>query len=142
LAERGGTLASVEHDRSWAAWVGAQVEREGLGDVVEVIVSPLEPREPSWAGAPWYSEEHMARLPQEIDLLFVDGPPGYGEGMSHSRYPAMQALAGRVGPQGLVMLDDAGREPEQEIIERWRTEHPGWSFGVDSATGLALGRRS
>jgi hypothetical protein len=124
LAERGGKLTAVEHDPAWAALVRAQIERERLSDVVDVIVSSLEPHPSSWAGAPWY------------------GPPGYGEGMAHSRYPAMAALADRVARDGLVILDDADREPEREIIERWNQECPGWSFGIDAGIGLALGRRA
>ena len=141
LDQRGGKLTAVEHDPAWAALVRSQVEREELGDVVEVIVSPLEPHEPSWSGAPWYSPESVARLPGDIGLLLIDGPPGYGEGMSHSRYPAMAALADRVGAWGLVILDDADRKPEREIIARWTTEHPDWTFGIDAEIGLALGSR-
>jgi predicted O-methyltransferase YrrM len=142
LRERGGTLTTLEHDPAWAALVRSQVDREGLGDVVEVIASSLEPHPSSWAGAPWYSRDSVARLPEEIDLLLVDGPPGYGEGMSHSRYPAMDALADRVGDGGLVALDDADRTPEREIVDRWTREHPGWTFGIDAEAGLALGKRS
>ena len=142
LAERGGRLTTVEHDPAWAAWVRSEIEREELGHVVELALSPLEPHEGSWSGAPWYPDASISSLPEGIDLLLVDGPPGYGEGMSHSRYPAMDALAGRVAAQGLVILDDAGREPEREIVDRWARENPGWTFGIDPGTGLAFGRRS
>jgi predicted O-methyltransferase YrrM len=142
LAERGGKLTAVEHDPAWAALVRSQVERERLGNIVEVVVSSLEPHRASWSGAPWYSRESVALLPGGINLLLVDGPPGYGDGMAHSRYPAMATLADRVAPDGLVILDDADREPEREIIERWSEEHPDWSFGIDGGIGLALGRRA
>ena len=142
LTERGGTLTTLEHDPAWAALVRSQIDREGLGGVVDVIASSLEPHPSSWSGAPWYSEESVARMPEEIDLLLVDGPPGYGDGMSHSRYPAMDALADRIGDRGMVALDDADRAPEREIVDRWTREHPGWTFGIDAETGLALGRRS
>ena len=65
---------------------------------------------------------------REIDLLLVDGPPGYGEGMERSRYPALPALEPRLAPGAMVVLDDASRPGEREIIERW-TEL-GWRFGV------------
>ena len=142
LAERGGKLTTLEHDPAWAAVVRSQVDREDLGDVVEVIVSPLEPHPSSWSGAPWYSGDSVGRLPEAIELLLIDGPPGYGEGMSHSRYPAMHALADRIVDRGLVALDDADRAPEREIVDRWMREHPAWTFGVDAGTGLALGKRS
>ncbi len=141
LTERGGTLTSLEHDPDWAAVVRAQLAREGLEGTVELCVAPLEPHANSWLGAPWYPAEAVATLPSAIDLLLIDGPPGGDEGMAHSRYPALPALAGRLTPAGLVVLDDADREPEREIVDCWMQELPEWTFGVDSATGLALGTR-
>ncbi len=142
LAERGGKIVAVEHNQEWARLVRAQVERERISHAVEVVVSSLEPHSRSWAGAPWYSRESVALLPGGVNLLLVDGPPGYGEGMTHSRYPAMSALADRLARDALVILDDADREPEREIVARWSEEHPGWQFGVDAEIGLALGRRT
>jgi predicted O-methyltransferase YrrM len=141
LAQRGGKVTAVEHDPAWAQLVRSQVEREQLENVIELIVSSLEPHPASWSGAPWYSQESVALLPAEIDLLLIDGPPGYGQGMSHSRYPAMPSLADRMAGSGLVILDDADREPEREIVARWAEEVPDWSFGIDAARGLALGCR-
>ncbi len=142
LAERSGKLTAVEHDPDWARLVRAQIARERLDNVVEVIVSELEPHPASWSGAPWYSRESVAQLPGAISLLVIDGPPGYGEGMSHSRYPAMPALADRMDQDALVILDDADREPEREIVSRWSEETTGWSFGIDAVSGVAVGRRS
>lgn len=142
LAERGGKLTSIEHDPDWAAIVRGHLEREGLEPVVELLVSPLAPHSDTWESAPWYSPEAVASLPSGIDLLLVDGPPGYGEGMTHSRYPAMSALADRLSYGGLVLLDDADRDPEREIVERWSEECEGWTFGIDERLGLALGTRT
>jgi len=61
--------------------------------------------------------------------------------MAHSRFPALPALADRLAPHALVILDDANREPEREIVERWQQLLPEWSFGVDDTVGLALGNR-
>ena len=141
LAQRGGKLTTVEHNDAWGTVVRSQIERERLTDVVDVVPSSLEPHSASWSGAPWYSADSVALLPGGIDLLLVDGPPGYGEDMAHSRYPAMSALAHRMAPNGLVMLDDADREPEREIVARWSEEVPGWTFGIDSTSGLAVGNR-
>lgn len=141
LAERGGNLTSVEHDPSWATIVREQLEREGLEGVVQLLAAPFEAHSASWAGAPWYSADTIASLPGAIDLLLVDGPPGHGEGMSHSRYPALPALASRLLTDAVVVLDDADREPEREIVERWQKELPEWRFGIDAEIGVAIGRR-
>lgn len=142
LAERGGALTTVEHDPDWAAIVSAQLEREGLERAVELLVAPLEPYPQAWDGAPWYAPDAIDSLPGAIDLLLVDGPPGYGEGMAHSRYPALPSLAGRLARGAIVILDDAGRAAERQIIERWSAEMPEWTFGIDASIGLALGSRA
>lgn len=142
LAQRGGKLTAVEHNPAWARLVRSQIERERLEGSVEVIVSSLEPHSASWSGAPWYSRESVALLPGGISLLVIDGPPGYGADMSHSRYPAMPALAERMEQDGLVILDDANREAERQIVARWSEEFPGWTFGIDAGSGLAVGRRA
>jgi predicted O-methyltransferase YrrM len=142
LAQRGGKLTALEHDPDWAALVRRQVERERLQDFVDVVVSSLEPHHASWSGAPWYPLDSVALLPGGISLLLIDGPPGYGEGMTHSRYPALPALVDRLAADAVVFLDDADREPEREIIARWAEEVPGWTFGIDAASGLAVGSRS
>jgi hypothetical protein len=142
LAERGGALTTVEHDPDWAAIIRAQLEREGLEGVVELLDAPLEPHPQTWDGAPWYSPEVVPVLIGSIELLLVDGPPGYGDGMAHSRYPALPSLADRMAPGGIVILDDADRKAEREIVERWSAELPEWSFGIDEPIGLALGSRA
>jgi hypothetical protein len=62
--------------------------------------------------------------------------------MSHSRHPAVPALADRMALNGMIFLDDAGREPEREIVTRWSEEQPGWKFGIDAASGIAVGSRA
>ena len=140
MRERGGRLTSVEHDPHWAAFVRSQLEREGLEGIARLIESPLEPHPRSLDGAPWYSAAAIAGLPERIELLLVDGPPGYADGMARSRYPALLELAARLAPEAVVILDDAEREGEGEILAAWGRE-PGWAFAVDSTAGIAVGVR-
>lgn len=138
LRERGGRLTSLEHDPNWARVVRSQLQLEGLE--ARLVEAPLEP---AAEGAPWYARAALAELPVEgIDLLLVDGPPGYGEGMECSRYPALPALAERLAPGALVVLDDAGREGEREVVARWARELPAWEFATSAAEGIAIGRRA
>lgn len=141
LAERGGRLTALEHDPDWARIVRSQLARERLDETVRLVEAPLEPHPSSWNGAPWYSAGALAALPEPIDLLLVDGPPGYGDGMAHSRYPALPVLADRLAPSAVAVLDDATRPAEREILERWQDELPAWRFGVDAEAGVAIGRR-
>lgn len=141
MAERGGTLVSVEHEPTWADLVGQQLASEGLSDTARVLSAPLGPHDASWSNEPWYSRDAIATLPGAIDLLLIDGPPGFADGNAHSRYPALVELAGRLAPNAVVILDDADREPEREIVERWQQDLPEWQFGIDADAGIAVGTR-
>ena len=141
LAQRDGRLTSVEHDPAWANLVREQLEMEGLVETAQVLAAPLEPHSESWSGEHWYSLDAIAALPGPIDLLLVDGPPGFTEATAHSRYPALGALATRLSDDAVVILDDADRQPEREIVERWQVDQPDWQFGIDAEIGIAIGKR-
>lgn len=141
MRERGGRLTSIEHDPDWARVTRATLEREALTDVARLVEAPLEPHPLGLDDTPWYAQAALAELPEAgIELLLVDGPPGYTEGMELSRYPALPALSERLAAGAIVALDDADRAGEREILERWQREMPEWRFGTDPTTGLALGR--
>ena len=142
LRERRGRLTSLEHDADWARVVSSQLEREGLAEIARLIQAPLEPHPRALDGAPWYATVALDAVPASgIDLLLVDGPPGYGEGMGLSRYPALPVLAERLAPGALVALDDAERDGESEILTRWERELPEWRFGPGAGAGMAIGAR-
>ena len=143
MRERGGRITSLEHEPDWLRVVATQLERERLSpDPARLLHAPLEPSPHSLDGAPWYTERALAELPSaNVDLLLVDGPPGYGDGMERSRYPALPAMADRLAPGAMVVLDDAGRPGEQEILARWQRELPGWSFSTRAESGIAVGSR-
>ena len=140
MRERGGRLTSVEHDPDWTRVVSSQLEREGLERVARLVRAPLEPHPLALDRAPWYAAAMLADLPASgIELLLVDGPPGYGKGMARSRYPALPVLAERLAPGAVVVLDDAERPGEREIVERWQRELPGWRFALRAHAGIAVG---
>ena len=85
----------------------------------------------------WYDPAALGRLPKRgIDLLLVDGPPAGGPGIQASRYRALPALADRLAPNAAVVLDDADREGERRVLDRWLA---GFPLRLDRApSGLAL----
>jgi predicted O-methyltransferase YrrM len=139
--ELDGAVISVEHSPEWAAWVRRALERDRLEEVATIIEAPLRPHPLSLDSAPWYDEDELGALPRDgIELLLVDGPPGYGEGMSRSRHPALPALEDRLAPGALVILDDAEREGEREILDAWERTL-GWTFERRPSERIAIGRR-
>jgi len=135
---RGGfRLVAVEHDVRWAEWVTEQLDREGIGSGVSVVHAPLVPHPRAEPGLSWYDEPALvdgvrtALQGDPIDLLLVDGPPAYAAGMGQARYPALPVLHDRLAAGATVVLDDAERAGEQEVLRRWEYE-----------TGLVFDRRA
>ena len=135
LRERGaGRLVALEHDRDWAALVREQLRREALDGTARVLDAPLE-GEP-----PWYAPARLAEIPEEIDLLVVDGPPAYDPGHQTRRAPALPRLDGRLVADAAVVLDDIARAGEREVLAGWEATSD-WRFAVDEPAGVAIGRR-
>ncbi|MBU0854598.1 MAG: class I SAM-dependent methyltransferase [Gammaproteobacteria bacterium] len=99
--------------------------------------APLFYRSDRWPGL-WYA---LSQLPDEIDLLVIDGPPW-------SVHPFARGIADclfdRISPGGIIMLDDAARPGERLIARRWRSEWPEFSFNFEGegSKGLLIGRKS
>ncbi len=118
----GGRLHGLDHAPEFAAATRAELARFGLGDEARVLDAPLTGHALAGAVYPWYS---LDGLPDRIDFLVIDGPPGrIGR---HARYPALPLLAGRLSAGAPILLDDAARPDEREVIARWQAEFPGLS---------------
>ncbi len=111
-----GRVVSIDHDAHFADVTAQSVTRHGLDDVVEVRLAPLTERP---HGGSWYDTEILDDL-SGIDLLLVDGPPGRpGE---KNRVHALAYFFSRLAPDAVVLLDDANRPDELEIVDEWCRE--------------------
>jgi predicted O-methyltransferase YrrM len=111
-----GRCVSLEHEEEFAAKTRADLERHGLSDVVEVRVAPLVDVDVDGGTQPWYDPQAVADL-RDIGVVFVDGPPGTVA--PHARLPVVEMLRDRCRPGAVLVLDDAARGEEREIIEKW-----------------------
>jgi predicted O-methyltransferase YrrM len=129
----GGRLTSFDqHDdfvASTAEWLG------GYGLTPTMRHAPLTEDKSSW-GSVWYD---LSAVPQEIDLLVIDGPPWTLNPFVRGR---AETLFERVVPGGMVLLDDAARPGERVVASRWRRDWPDFRFTLmPGAKGTLVGER-
>jgi predicted O-methyltransferase YrrM len=116
----GGQVLSLEHGAEFAAATRREVNRLGLVQRVTVLDAPLAPIRIDGRDFMWYD---LTQLPTcHIDLLVVDGPPGFVQPLS--RYPAFPLLRSRMTSGAVIYLDDAARPDEREIVRKWLGEEP------------------
>ncbi len=127
-----GALVSFDHDAGYAEITGQRARLLGLEpDIRVVALGPADPH----AGQ-WYRTGELAG---EIDCLVVDGPP---RTIHPETREGAAALFDRLGPNGIVFLDDAGRPGEKAIVERWARAHPEIAFRyVATVKGTAIGEK-
>ena len=117
---RGGRVFSLENGEEYVAKTTAQLADFSLTEYCEVIHASLQDTPVADETFQWYA---LNTLPQiKIDLLVIDGPPGFLQ--KHSRYPALPLLADRLAEHCTVFLDDAARDDEQELVQRWLAAYP------------------
>ena len=116
-----GRVIALDHDSVFAEETRRNLARHGLSEWAEIIDAPLQKQ---FRGAEEWNWYDMRDFPDvRIDMLVVDGPP---MPMGHMvRYPAGPELFPRLSSTATVFLDDAEREDERRIVERWIAENPG-----------------
>ena len=102
-----------------------------LDRIARVVHAPLQ------GDPPWYPPDE---LPNEIDLLIVDGPPAFEPGHGAARAAALPRLDDRLVHDASVILDDINRPGEQQVIATWETS-TSWRFELNLAAGVAIGQR-
>ncbi len=121
---RSGRLVSIEHDGAWADWVRRTLAAEGLQERASVVLAPLHETadgQPSWYET---ARVDVAVGHGPIGFLLVDGPPAHAPGLGLARYPAVPHFATRLAPDAVVVLDDAWRDGERDVVRRWQAETP------------------
>ncbi len=114
-------VLSLEHDKEYVSKTQNELRRHGVAEYASVIYAPLKEYTISGDIYSWYNTEKLINsLPAPIDLIIVDGPPHYLS--KNSRYPALPLLKNKMSNTGTLILDDANRKAEKEIVKLW-TRH-------------------
>ena len=118
----GGHVTSYESDTYHAEVTRSHLRLHGLEAYATVVDAPISPVDLKGEKFQWYGIEGHP-LPENIDLLFVDGPPR--KTCHLARYPALPIAFANLAAEALILLDDADRRDERTIVARWQAEHPG-----------------
>lgn len=112
--KRGRSHWVLEHCPAWAMRVQRSLTRFKLDSAVVLFANPLR----DYGDFCWY-DPPLESMPQAFDLVICDGPPGSTKG---NRYGLVPIMKERLKPECVILLDDASREEEQAVAERWKTE--------------------
>lgn len=115
-----GHVYSLENGRQFVDQTQQQLNSFSLTEYCDVLHAPLKDVEIEGDDFQWYDLSDFSVT--EIEVLSIDGPPGFIQ--KHSRYPALPLLYPHLAEQCVVFLDDAARDDEQDIVERWLKEYP------------------
>jgi hypothetical protein len=123
---------SLEHHDEWRQRVtGVLADNDIAG--AKVCSAPLL----EYGEFVWY-DPPFAQMPAVFSLVICDGPPGSTEG---GRYGLLPVLGDRL-KDATILLDDAGRPGEAELIKRWENEaHFETEVRGNNERGFAVMRR-
>jgi hypothetical protein len=128
LEKFGGRLVSIDHEAEFASRSRTLLAAHGLDHVAEVRDTPLRTVTVKGEEFRWYDVDGLADV-DGVDLMLVDGPPG-GVGPL-ARYPALHLLGRKLSAAATVVLDDAIRPDEKNVLARWEAEIPGLRRGQE-----------
>lgn len=120
LAQRGtGHLTAIDHLDRFADRTRTWIEERGVESRATVVTAPLADHQIDDGTWSWYDMSVLEeQLPERIDLLVVDGPPGkLGK---DSRWPAVPLLKDRLAADVAIILDDGDRPDETRVAHAWR----------------------
>lgn len=112
-----GKVDSIEHEQSFTFKSKRFLEINELSDIVNVIYSPLTLQNFQDTEWKWYDESKIKEIENGIDLLVVDGPPRFLQ--EKSRFLALPFLFNKLSTNSIIVLDDANRENEKQVVEDW-----------------------
>ena len=126
--QTGVPFHSLEHNAEWRKRVTDALAAHGLTAYSTVHYAPLR----SYGQFDWYSIPDS--LPANVSLIICDGPPSDTAGGRHGVVPALRS---RMAHTCTILMDDAKRAAEVEIMEQWEREFSTVSERFDTEKGFA-----
>lgn len=116
-----GRIVSIDHEAQYGDASRLDLADHGLSTFAEVRHAPLRSVRVGNSNSTWYDTAVFSDV-SRIDMLVVDGPPTSVQ--KQARYPALPLLRERLAPDAIVIIDDAARPDEREMVARWAAEFP------------------
>jgi FkbM family methyltransferase len=124
-------ILSFEQNKTYQQKTETALAREGLTRLVDLVLAPLVPtpntHQKNSNTLFYHCETKLARIAQLYEnrqariLILIDGPQS-PEGDQRAREPALTAILQHLSAHRLdIVLDDAHRQGEQQVIEAWQT---------------------
>ena len=111
----GNTMWTLEHMPEWGYRVQCYLDELDITSV-RLNVAPLA----HYVECDWYAPP-LEEMSEQFGLVVCDGPPSAGRG---GRYGLVPVMRPKLKPGCVILLDDAERKDEQDIILRWSEELP------------------
>jgi len=124
---RGIPIWTLEHHPEYFRYTEGIVKRLGLQNV-HMTFAPLR----DYGEFCWY-DPPLDALPGDFGLVIADGPPGDVKG---GRFGLLPVLRSHFAPGVVVLLDDAERAREKDVLDKWQSEY-GLSQELHSRNGKA-----
>ncbi len=135
-----GRIIALEHDLDCFDKSKNMISAHGLESIATIIHAPLAEHTINNDKWQWYDIESV-ELERGVDFLFIDGPPRQVQRLA--RYPALPLLYKTLRTGFAMILDDASRSDEQDIVARWKREYPDMELNyLDLEKGAVLISRS
>jgi len=85
---------------------------------ITFFYAPISPYRHKLKSFLTYKSDYAVKIPDGVkfDVVLIDGPLGFRYG----REAPLYQIASHLKPETIIVLDDAGREPEQRAIANWR----------------------
>lgn len=111
--QRGLSVWALEHLPLWGKRVDGCLARQRIGSV-RLHVAPLR----RYEGFDWYAPP-LREMHEPFSLVACDGPPSATLG---GRYGLLPVMKDKLADGCVILVDDAAREDEQAIVNRWAAE--------------------
>ena len=113
-----GKVFSLDHDDKFSTIIVDAIEDHNLNNYAQVISAPLVQH--SNKNFQWYDINKISNV-QDIDMLIIDGPPANSS--KNARYPAIPLMIEKLKKGSIIILDDANRKYEKQILNLWKKEY-------------------